>query len=637
MQNKDEIIDQFFRSFKVTLTNSFSYSKDHPYFIKSVETFKSKLDEILAVLNPFKIGVTNTGLIVDGENLNKTGFYDEIARLFHQRKIKSIEIGSNISIEELVGFFSVISLSQKDIFKKGGIRSLLKENRLVNLVIEELDYSAFLQSSGQECADIWGYMLKEAALSNDAEKIEKMADDFGSFIKRSSEKDIVENEEMPANIRDFLSALKEKNIEKFNKCSREAFMWLLHNKNTLNAEKLEKLKPVFDSLDQENFSKLLWEGLTHEDNFDGLSLQLFSKISEQKNELKIAEGFLNKVNQSITDNPNIVKKIKNLLSAVQGKELSAVYHNILESLIKDTSTWGGMVFDERQLRENYRYIILSMLATDKIDETLKLAASSLEKEFSNIIQDNSFIFLKELSDVLAQRRPENIGVCIELEKKLSACVENIVLGQTLSSEQEFLVDLIRFPSQGVDFYLDKIFAESKANKQILVLFFKFFQDRSELFYNKLGERLQDMEFLTDLVRVLSQFEIPASPAILEYIYSSANELIKLDALNVMRRLKNPDRSFLKNQLSFGSFQVRKSVCSILITDENSKNSVLELLRLPSPFGRKNNLLMENMQIIYELEIRDAVKDLQELGRRKFFWNSKLRNKAKQILKEWNVL
>ncbi|MFA5200660.1 MAG: hypothetical protein WC442_07170, partial [Candidatus Omnitrophota bacterium] len=131
MQNKDEIIDQFFRSFKVTLTNSFSYSKDHPYFIKSVETFKSKLDEILAVLNPFKIGVTNTGLIVDGENLNKTGFYDEIARLFHQRKIKSIEIGSNISIEELVGFFSVISLSQKDIFKKGGIRSLLKENRLV--------------------------------------------------------------------------------------------------------------------------------------------------------------------------------------------------------------------------------------------------------------------------------------------------------------------------------------------------------------------------------------------------------------------------------------------------------------------------------------------------------------------------
>ena len=86
--DNERILEDFFRSFRVTLTNSFSYSKNHPYFIKSVESFKSKLESTLIVLNPLKIGVTDLGLVVDGKNLVKAGFYDELARLLHQRKIK---------------------------------------------------------------------------------------------------------------------------------------------------------------------------------------------------------------------------------------------------------------------------------------------------------------------------------------------------------------------------------------------------------------------------------------------------------------------------------------------------------------------------------------------------------------------
>ena len=84
------MLEDFFRSLRVTFTNAFSYPQDHPYFIKSVENFKLKLEPILAVLNPFKIGVTSLGLVVDGQNLTKVGFYDELAHLLHQRKIKSI-------------------------------------------------------------------------------------------------------------------------------------------------------------------------------------------------------------------------------------------------------------------------------------------------------------------------------------------------------------------------------------------------------------------------------------------------------------------------------------------------------------------------------------------------------------------
>ena len=638
--NKEQIIENFFRSFRVTLTNSFSYSKNHPYFIKSVESFKIKLEETLIVLSPLKIGVTDLGLMVDGKTLTKAGFYDELARLFHQRKIKSIEIKSGVTITELIGFLSIISMSPKDIFKNGGLNSLLKKQQSVNLIIEELDYSNLLQGGGQECTDIWGYMLKDAAQSNDAAKLNKMADDFGAFIKRSDEKDIIGSEEVCANINEFLTALKDKNSEKFEKCSKEVFLWLLHNKKSLDEDKIAKLRPVFNSLSQEDFSSLLWEGLTNEDSFDALSLQLFSKISENKNPSKIAEGFFNKISQSqeLKDNSKIIKKIQDLLSSTQGDQLSAVYHNTLESLIKGISSSGALSFDQIKLKENYRYMVLSMFSVNRDADSLKLTAEILEKELSGAFEDNAVGFLKDLYALLIERKKESMDVCIDLEKKFSAYIENIILDKSLPVEQEFLMEMISSSAYKIDFYLDKIFNCGKTNKQVLILFFRLFLGNLDVFYERLKEKLQDMELISNLVELLSRLEMPESLDLLEYIYSFANELIKLDILKAMRKLKKVDINFLTRQLNTDSFLLRKNIYSVLMLDAQVKDKILDLLfKIPSPFGRKNKFLIENMQIAFELDFIDARKSIQDLSRRMFFWNSELRNKAKQILGEWNVL
>jgi len=640
MNTKAEIIEDLFRSFRVALTNSFSYSINHPYFIKSVESFKSKLEDTLIVLNPLKIGVTNLGLVVDGKDLIKAGFYDELARLLHQRKIKSVEIRNGVTIPELIGFFSIISMSPKDIFKNGGVDSLFKKQQSVNLTIEELDYSAFLQNIGQECTDIWGYMLKDAAQSKDAAKLDKMADDFGVFIKRSNEKDIIGSEDICANINEFLTSLKEENNEKFEKCSKEVFLWLLFNKKSLNEGKLAKLKPIFNSLNQEDFSSLLWEGLANDDNFDALSLQLFSQISAQKNPSKIAEGFFNKVSQSqeLKDNSKVIRRIQGLLSTTQADQLSAVYHNTLASLIEGISSSGKFSFDQRKLRENYRYIVLSMFAINKDAENLKLTAEILEKELSGACEDNAVGFLKDLHALLIERKKEGKDVFINLEKKLSSYIENIILDKTLSVQQEFLMEMVTSPGYKIDFYLDKIFNCEKTNKQILVLFFRLFPGNLDAFFERLKEKLQYMEFISNLVEALSQLDISASLEILEYIYSSANDLIKLDILKAMRKLKKVDFDFLMRQLNTDSFQLRKNIYSVLMLDAQARDAIINsLFEIPSHFGSKNKLLIDNMQISFELGFIDAKNRIQDLSRKMFFWNRELRNKAKQILKEWDVL
>jgi len=635
--NKEEILEEFFRSLRVALTNAFSYSKDHPYFIKSVENFKLKLEATLAVLDPLKIGVTSSGLVVDEKNLTRSGFYDELALLLHRRKIKNIDIRSGASLEELVKFLSVISLPQKDIFRNGGINALLGKEQLTHFIIEELDYSVLLHGEGQECADIWGYMLKEAAHSNDAAKLDRLADDFGPLINRVNEKDLLDAEGISSEVNEFLACLRDKNKEKFDKCARDVFLWLLRNKKYLNPEKLARLKPIFNGLNKEDFSTFLWEGLLQEDNFDTLSLQLFSKISGQENQPKIAESFFHKMNetQGLKDNPGAVKKIRNLLSSAESDTLSAVYRNTLESLVKNISFSGKLLFDQKGLKENYRYIVLGMFSTDKNKDILQTTAAVLEKELAGAFENDDLGFLKDLWGVLVKRKNEGIDVCTELEEKLSAFIENIVLNSTLPAEKEFLLEMVSFPSQEQSFYLDKIFTAEKVNKQILNLFLRLFQSNLDAFYARVESKLKDIEFVASLIDALGN--APATLGILEYIYSSANDLIRLEVLEAMRKFKAVDVEFLTLQLRTGSLLLKKSLLSVLILDAQAKDAVLDLLfEITSPWGSKNRLLIENMQIVFDLKFIQAASRIKNLSSRRFFWNSQLRNKAAAILKEWNV-
>jgi len=397
--------------------------------------------------------------------------------------------------------------------------------------------------------------------------------------------------------------------------------------------------PVFDSLNPEDFSALLWEGIEQEDNFDDLSLQLFSKISEQKNPPKIAEGFLTKVNESryLKNNPNAVKRIQDLLSAGHDDRLSAVYRNTLESLVKGISASGGLFFDQRRLRENYHYIVLNMLSIDGDEDNLKLAAEILEKELADIFEANDLDFLRSLFSSLTGRKKQDCGACANLEKKLSAFIENIALNQSLTPEQKFLLDMVSSPAHELSYYLDKIFASEKADKQVVSLFFRLFPEQTDAFYQRLEQRLQDMEFLAGLIDALGQVDRPKPMEVLEYIYSSANELIKTEALTAMAKFKKVDVDFLIRQLSTDSFSLRKNLFSVLILDTQAIEKALDLLfKIPNSFGRNNDLLIENMQLVFDLKFVKAASRIRDLAGRRFFWNKKLRDKAKQILGEWNV-
>jgi len=228
-------------------------------------------------------------------------------------------------------------------------------------------------------------------------------------------------------------------------------------------------------------------------------------------------------------------------------------------------------------------------------------------------------------------------LCLDFKKTVSSFIENIVLNGGLNYGQEFLLDMVTSPGKELNLYLDKIFAAEKANKQVLSLFLKLFPADLDLFYAKVDQRIQDTEFLASLIEALSQLEAVATPGILKYIYSAANELVKFESLKAMRKLKAIDTAFLMRQLNTDSFPLRSEIVSVLMLDKQANNDLLGLLfRIPSFMGRKNELLIENMQIVFDLHFLEAVSCIKDLSRRRFFWNRQLRNRAIQILKEWDA-
>jgi len=317
--------------------------------------------------------------------------------------------------------------------------------------------------------------------------------------------------------------------------------------------------------------------------------------------------------------------------------LSPVYRNTLESLVKGDFPSGELLFDEKELREHYRCIVLNIFSTEVDPENLLLTAEVLEQELSGIFEEHNLEFLKDLRSQLIKKKKEGLSAGANLERKISVFAEHTLFNQASTGQQEHLLEMVVFPGQEINFYLNKIFDVRPISKLALSLFFKFFPGNLDIFYQKVEVKLQDSEFLHSLIEAVGQLKFSVTLGILAHLYISVNELLKVEILSVMRTLKKLDVEFLMRQLNTKSILLRKNLLALLVANTSASDGALDqLLGMPDFYGKDNAVLIENMQMVFELGLIEAAGRIHDLSRRKFFWNRKLRAKAKLILKEWHA-
>ncbi|OGX17938.1 MAG: hypothetical protein A3K83_02120 [Omnitrophica WOR_2 bacterium RBG_13_44_8b] len=645
--NKEDLLNEFLKGLRIIMNCACAYNKEHPYFIKSTEAFKQKLDLLLRVLRPVRIDITADSLFIDGKHWQKPAMYQELAVMMHMRKIKTVEFKEGVTLQELIDFLSAVAQPIKEILRQGGLKNILSQYASshtntggARICVEDLDYSRLLHEEGEDSKDVWSYLFKQAVEKNDRKEINAFADDFGKIIGRFNAKELFEDEELRQNLHNFLCYLKDHQKEKFYKCSRDLLKSASKFKQDLTGGNIDKMKSFFQGCNEDEFANLLWNGITTEENFDIFSFKLFSQLADEEKHKKIADSLLNKVadGEPFKNNKKAVKNIQNLLVTSDAKVISEVYRNTLSTLLSRVSFDEGLTFDADVLRMNYRFALFNLFEADKNRERLNLILDPMLKECNNIIKDRNLEHLRIITDIIDKKLEQDAsmsGIFEGLEKCIADFVENACFETEVLAGLEYFIDRAGKVYQRFDFYFEKVFNEKIINTLALRVILRFFPRDLPYVYEHLGKRRSDIDFLVKIVKGLEGINTPQSLEMLKQIYYLANTFVKIEVLKSMQNSSTQDEEFLFSVLKEPDPFLKKEAVAILGKSAACQKKLFqELLSIPSPLGRKNKLILENLNLIESLDYRQAQEYLEALAARPYFWNRFIRNKARQILSKW---
>ncbi|MEE8604817.1 MAG: hypothetical protein V3S65_05545 [Candidatus Aminicenantaceae bacterium] len=634
----EDSLRALFGALKVTLKNASFYHKEHPAFIKSVEELKEKIDSLLDIVAPVKIGFTPNAVYFDNKYWEEDKAFRELARIFHFRKVKSLEIKKGLDIQELISFIANFHLPPKEIYKEGGLQNILKQEKIFHLSVEELDYSQLLKGEGEEVKDVWTYLLDEAIVKQSTQQMDQVAESFEKIAGQLAPEDFAENEELNMNVNKLMSYMKKAQEDRFHSCAKVLVKTFVKNKKLAHESKMGKLRVIFADIGEEDFASVLWEEIATDASFDALSFSIFTKLTERDKQNGIASKLKAEAqkDETLSGSKELRNKIKELLSGTSSPYVSEIYRETLSSLLRDIDIKKELQLNRSLLTKNYRYTLLNLFVAEADVEIKKTFLTHILEEWDEIRETGDFEFLKNLATTLKQ---ENGGfssetIAIKTNKLITDYVEKAVLRGELSPYFDFFMDSMEHSALGVNDYLQRVFSENKITPFILQFFFRFFSDSMLYFLINLEEKSSDNRFLDRMTENVKLIDSPLSLEILKTIYPLGNNTVKTKVLRAMQKLSSQDETFLMPILQKGSLVHKKEALITLVKHQETRKRALDaLFSISSPFGLKNKTLRRNIQLVGDTSIQEARDHIFALGQKKDLWHRKVRKEARKVLEK----
>jgi len=640
--NKERVFEDFFRSLNTALKNASIYFEEHPVFIKSVREVKKHIDTLLDFVSPLNISFTSNSLVAEGIYFEKDKIFEELAHIFHFRKIQSIQVRKGITIEELIIFLTKVNLPSEIIQEKGGLNCILKEEKISHLTVEELDYSQLLTGEGDEVENVWSYLLQDAVEQENLQKIIKFADNFEGFLQDLNTEDLVENGELKVNIDKLFTRLKSLEEDKYRKCSKDLLKSIIKNNKVSQETESDDIRMLFKDLSDDDFASVLWEEISTDDSFNPLNLQIFSQLTQKRDQKNIADSFekISQEQRPLSRSPQMRNKIKELLTGSSDAVISESYQKTLTSILRDISYEGELTFDHDLLQENYRFMLIYFLNKEKDTERAISILDEILSEWESIVNQRNLEFLKYFVTVLDKKRNDLSydPIFMKANKQILYFIaEYRVMQEDIPSDFNDVTNYLKETYLGINAFLDKMFKENKIGPVVIQLFFQIYSESYYLFKKNLMKRSSDLDFLEEMTKNLGKVDSPASLESLKFIFSFCDESMKIKVLESIEKLSIQDEDFLFDILKMRGAPLKRIALKILMRSEHTKKRVIEeLFSILSPFGIKNRILLENIEIIQDMDLEKARDTLMALSEGKFFWNKKLRRETTRVLEEWDA-
>ena len=637
---KEKKIQGFLRSLKTSFKNASIYREDHPIFRQSVEMLQHGTEALLGSINPIYIGFTPKSIYIEGKYREGEQLYEELARIFHYRKIRSLEIGEGITLDELMEFVSRLSVPPKEIIIRGGPEALLEDDFLF-IKLEELDYSELLKGEGEEIKDIWVDLVGQALEDQDHEKITELSKSFDKVIKAFSPEEILNKEGLVENLVGFFNALKETDESRFHECSKDFLKAMMAKKGSYKHDDIEKFQAISAAIMEKDVATTLWEEILTNENFDTLEFNILTRLIDRKKHDAVSFSIANiyKKTDSLNSNPDVRTKIEELLAESSSPLLSEIYRNTLSQLLKDVSFAGEMSFDHDSLYENYLYILINRMQVESDKKKLLMLLASIMAIWEKAKDKRDFECLKILHEVLTEKdsilggEPEYR----DANRMLREFIERSMLEGEISLFFEYFINAFENSLFDVNVYLEEMFTNGKITPYTMMAFFRFFKEYMFYFNLNLDGYAADSRTMHKIIESLQLVSPQISIVILKNIFQRCPRKEKLRVLRAMRELSLIEEKFLMPILKDKNPHLIGEALLILIQDEGRKEKLLEnFLLIKSPFGTRNKKILKHMKIIIKNDIEDAAPQLRSLTRRKNFWNKKVRKLGLQALENWNV-
>ncbi|MCP4653168.1 MAG: hypothetical protein GY858_07285 [Candidatus Omnitrophica bacterium] len=637
---KDQILEDLFKSFRVAINNATLYFDQHPIFLHAVCDLKEKIDKIFLIFDPLVIGITPKSLLVNDTVLENSKVYHELAGTLHRRKIKRITIEKDVSVHEIALLLSKLGLSAKDAIKSGGFNAI----EIPHIIVENLDYMQFLKEGGKQQKDIWSVLLAKAVKDNNKSEISEFVDNFDVIANKFQAVDFIENDEIRSNLHTFLEHLHTNDHDQFKKCTKEVIKLILSDKNIPKDINLDNIKSFFDKFETGELSNTLWEQVVTDEKFDFLTFNLFSQLVNQEKHNEIALSLASKITKGdlLKNNPQAVSRIRKLFSSDIDSDVSKVYRKTLSSILQDTLIEGERSIDRKQVNCNYRYILLNLFILERRLTWLKLISERILSEWNRAMEENDAEYLQLFIEALDKKKrldPSLESAFVDTEREIFGLVEEKVLKGEVTSCFEVFYNTSSKSFIGITPYTAAIFKDRKINRSIMQLYFKFFGYQVDHFKREMNRNRHDLEFIREIIDSVKTIDSPFSLEVLKFIFNFSNILLKVDAIKAMRELAAYslyDGDLLLSLIKKRNIFLKREALAVIATDEAlTSQAVKELFNQSNFFGFRNNIFLENIRMAEDVKFFGARECLISLSRDKSFWRKEVAKGAKQLLEDWD--
>jgi len=638
---KDELIRSMCRALRVAFKMASMYNAEHPAFKSSVNDLVAKLEALFVHVNPLSIGFSPHALLIDGRFFEGERTFMDLAQLFHFRKIKRIEIRPGIPHAEFMRFASKIMLPVKLFIREGGAQAIVKNENIIHISVDTLDYSILLQGEGEEIKDIWPYLLMEAVEEDDSAKLGQLAGSFERVVGKFNTEDLIQNEELHKNFAKFFHYLKETSEEKHRSCAKQLVKTIVAARKTPTESKFENLKLLISDLSEKDLASTLWEEIIGNEKFDSLSFSIFSRIIDKERHKKIATSLHGLFH---TDDPQnrraeTESKIRILLSGASSQLHSEIYRQTLANLLNDISFDKKLALDHALVQRNYRFLLLVLFSQEEKTETAMAQLGRVAEEWERVVQEADFEFLLAFHDVL-ESRIGAFGAESAFEQtriSVAAHVESYLLKGETRPELDLFVGKLGGSLYGWETYAATLFKDRIVTSSLLLAVFRFFPGEIEAFRTGIKKRSSDGDFLGQLADALGLIDTPLSLDTLERVFEAGDAGVKIKALQAMQNLKEFHEAFLFPVLEKRNELVRAEALVLLMRHERTMHvAFTKLFGRVSPYGLRNKTLLSNLGIVERYGLVEAAPYVEPLAERKDIWNRKVRQEAGRVLEKWRA-